>query len=415
MDDSIYIDICLLKIEEKLAWGPSNKWTKGDFERMSDMISQQTGIMISSMTLKRLFGKAKTYKEEYKPQFETKNALAKFIGFDGWQDFVSKQLSTNKIPTISLHTEKRKKISFVWLILLFLFIPVVYFIYNFLKNDSSPTPILFKIENPQGKSPWAITVKYDISNIKNDSVFIDFGEHSRKYLSNNKKSYVFSYPIPGYYKVSLIYKNKEIAKSFVHILSDEWKAVILDENNSKYYFGESIIFKENKMHLDIKTVENKNIKNKRTGTEYFFVDTFGISADHFSFETKIKNPASEGGIPCYDFKLRMNCDTNQIYIHFSQPGCIGWVDQQFGDNVIEGSEQKLSAFGVDFNDWHKIKLEINNKTVKVYFDDSHKYSSTYSIPMGNIKNIRLIFNGLGSVDYVHLIDLNTSKTFSKKF
>jgi hypothetical protein len=48
------------------------------------------GTSISPDTLKRLFGKTKTYRS-YNPQLETKNALALFIGYEGWEDFKKRQ------------------------------------------------------------------------------------------------------------------------------------------------------------------------------------------------------------------------------------------------------------------------------------------------------------------------------------
>ena len=45
--------------EEKTGWGNSDAWTNQDFLQLSELIRDQTGITISHVTLKRVWGKVK--------------------------------------------------------------------------------------------------------------------------------------------------------------------------------------------------------------------------------------------------------------------------------------------------------------------------------------------------------------------
>ncbi len=87
MYESFYLNKCLQHLQEKLRWGISKSWTNKEFEKLSEQIFDASRIYISVVTLKRLFGRAKTYKKEYNPQLETKNALALFLGYTNWDDF----------------------------------------------------------------------------------------------------------------------------------------------------------------------------------------------------------------------------------------------------------------------------------------------------------------------------------------
>ena len=50
---------CLQRIEQKLGWGSSSDWKTRDFERLSDDILAETETLLSSTTLKRVWGEIK--------------------------------------------------------------------------------------------------------------------------------------------------------------------------------------------------------------------------------------------------------------------------------------------------------------------------------------------------------------------
>jgi len=86
MSDQYYLKFCLDIIAEKAQNGPSSSWTDGDFIDLSEAIELETGVLISRNTLKRLYSKMKTT-EDYKPQKDTKNALAQYAGYKNWFEF----------------------------------------------------------------------------------------------------------------------------------------------------------------------------------------------------------------------------------------------------------------------------------------------------------------------------------------
>lgn len=69
-------------------WGDRNDWTNREYKKLSEQIAGASGILLSTNTLKRVFGKIKLTTERYNPQEETKNALVIFIGYQHWDDFV---------------------------------------------------------------------------------------------------------------------------------------------------------------------------------------------------------------------------------------------------------------------------------------------------------------------------------------
>src|SRR6202012_4514309 len=70
--------------EEKTGWGDSEKWSNQDFLQLSELIRDQTGVTISHVTLKRIWGKVKY---DSLPNTHTLNTLVQFLGYENWRDF----------------------------------------------------------------------------------------------------------------------------------------------------------------------------------------------------------------------------------------------------------------------------------------------------------------------------------------
>jgi hypothetical protein len=81
-------------------------WTDGNFIDLSEDIQKETGILIHRNTLKRLFGKVQAGAES-RPQKETRNALARYAGFEDWGQFVT-QNELRKGEIVEIETERER-------------------------------------------------------------------------------------------------------------------------------------------------------------------------------------------------------------------------------------------------------------------------------------------------------------------
>jgi hypothetical protein len=73
--------------EEKTGWGDSDLWNNQDFLELSGMIFDQTGIALSHVTLKRIWGKVRY---ESLPHTTTLNTIVQFLGYRSWREFCVK-------------------------------------------------------------------------------------------------------------------------------------------------------------------------------------------------------------------------------------------------------------------------------------------------------------------------------------
>ena len=72
--------------ESNTGWGDSNEWRNQDFVILSEKIHERTGVVLSHVTLKRVWGKVKY---DSLPSTHTLNTLVQFLGYECWRDFRS--------------------------------------------------------------------------------------------------------------------------------------------------------------------------------------------------------------------------------------------------------------------------------------------------------------------------------------
>ena len=70
--------------EERTGWGDSDQWDNQDFLELSRMIFDQTGIALSHVTLKRIWGRVRY---DSLPHTKTLNTIVQFLGYACWREF----------------------------------------------------------------------------------------------------------------------------------------------------------------------------------------------------------------------------------------------------------------------------------------------------------------------------------------
>src|ERR1700761_2936248 len=96
--DEQFIEKARTCIESRMGWGNSEQWTNQDFLALSEKIREQTGVTLSHVTLKRIWGKVKY---DSLPNPHTLDTLARFAGYDNWRDLRSKNGNGAEPPAAS--------------------------------------------------------------------------------------------------------------------------------------------------------------------------------------------------------------------------------------------------------------------------------------------------------------------------
>lgn len=403
MDESVYLKRCIFLIEEKLIWGESRFWTNKDYLKLSQEISIVSKISISTDTLKRIFGKIKTYKSYYNPQDETKNALAIFIGYESWEKFKSENHNLIRVEKpIFFHSVILKyKNKLIGLVIFFLAV-VLFLTYNSRIRDQSPK-FEFSGSHLTGYSPHTSIFTYDISTIKSDCVFIDYDYRYPMLEKLPKNSHMFTtiHMDPGYYKVKLLLENRILSSKGVSVLTKNWETELQTPDGIKYKLDSNFI-SQHAERLDDREIKAAGSGKIKQSLKFLNYKDFGADGDDIVLETRSLNNKESGGLTCYDIQLQLICEYGKIDLLFVEEGCHKFAKFEASEVLLKGDNNDLSALGQNLSTWRVIKIKVKNKNCEIYFDGLKTYAHKYKTVLGKLKGIEVIFKGSGRLDYVKL-------------
>lgn len=426
--------------EEKTGWGDSGKWTNQDFLQLSELILEQTGVTLSHVTLKRVWGKVKY---DSLPNTHTLNTLAQFLGYDNWRDFTVRHPQTQPEPSVphppvpasanakppagtspssanpepptgpdSPHPPANKPTAPLHQKLWFLTPLAIILLVLLLLHGQQPSPQPQDYAFSSKKAvtsglPNSVIFDYDATRSPDDSVVIQqsWDTTRRVKVSKNDHQHTSVYYYPDFYHATLQVHNRVVKTHNLLIQSNGWLPLV-EQDPVPVYFKKEEAIHDGKMSLSVDQIKQKNILLQPSPPTVMFsnVRDFGeIYSDHFVFETSLKNDYAEGSSICQLSRIYLLCEGTAIWVPLCSKGCISTVDLFFTYFYTSGKREDLSAFGVNnFSDYVKLRIESDSGQAKILINDKLAYTVKRHIIRSKIIGIDFRFQGTGSVDYVSL-------------
>lgn len=388
---------CLLKIEEKLSWGNSSEWHNEVFKELSERIQQDTDVLLSSTTLKRVWGKV-NYQNA--PSINTLNTLSRFAGYTNWRDFKISASSKKETKPVKKSVLNMGTIMISAAAMTILFISFYSMVGT--KGRSSNTLDLSSFQfssRPITKGlPNSVVFDFDLKGLESDSIYIQQFWDPRKTIKIKKgqKQATGIYYFPGYYSASLLVDGQVLKRHDLFIKTDNWVGTIDYEPVPKYI--DTPEFLNGSLSFPSQIVKEINSSQESLVSSYHLIDDFqDISADNFLMETSIRNVYQEKWAVCQTSKIVVLGTTGAMIIPFSIPGCVSDINLLLNDVYLSGKEHDLSAFGFDFSEFRKIAIQVDDKSIQVFLDGRNIYEGTYKEPIGDLVGIRYRFLGAGEV------------------
>ncbi|HSZ33414.1 MAG TPA: hypothetical protein VK772_08880 [Puia sp.] len=402
-----------LQIETRLGWGNSADWTNQDFVNLSSKFKEDFELSISHVTLKRIWGKVKY---AGMPQIYTLNALAEFAGFENWRNFKVRLEAETSANTGFSKIHFRKIIGISAALLVFVAI-VLIFAYPSKKKFNVKNYSLSIHKILSTGLPNSVIFNYDAGEAVSDSVIIQqsWDDRLRTTVSKNQHQHTLIYYYPGFFNPKLIVDGEIVNEQKLLIPSNGWMAAV-SHTPVPIYFKKEEVIADGKMELPIDLLKEKNIPLSPEAplVSYCNVQDFGpIYADHFHFETSLRNDYSEGSSVCQLTNIYLLCEGTAIGIPLCVKGCESSINFFFAGYSISGKQKDLSAFGVDFDNYVKVRVESADGKAFVFLNDKLAYEVPGNISHTKIIGIDYVFQGTGSVNYVKLTNENIS--FEDKF
>ncbi|RYU96911.1 hypothetical protein [Emticicia agri] len=407
-NERFYIEKCKEIVETQLSWGDSAHWQNQDFEELSELIFAKTKVSLSNSTLKRIWGKVKY---DSTPNLATLNVLAQFIGYENWREFLKngaiiyEQPFTLDEPEPTIRTEYVPK-KFNWGLVatvIILFTGVLWAFQN--KSNGLTYRNIYFTSKPVAKGlPNTVIFQYNAADSNADSVFIQQNwDPSRRFkVDKYKHEYTSTYYAPGYFQAKLILNNTIVKEHDLFIESDGWLGMIDKEPIPAYLFRHEIekIDEHKPLRIDEKDFESLGIdlnKEKLWSSIHKVSGKNTVSSEHFLMETEVKHTFSRGEGVCQYTRIVLLGTEGIIAIPLSIKGCVGEIHLNVGAKTREGRTNDLSDFGVDFQDFVKVKCEVQNQKIKIWVGEKLAYQGDFTKPIGKIVGTRIRFMGTGVV------------------
>ena len=411
-----YLEIYKRQKEAELGWGDSNAWTNRDFEKLSELIFEKTGVRLSESTLKRVWGKVKY---DSAPTVTTLNVLAQFSGFENWRSFKASHGFTNgnghhrpeqtdKEPTAT-PTAKEKKtkrgivvVTAVLVVILGLSISI-----SSRPDKVDLSQVHFEFRIVSNELPNSVVFDYGVGKNKIDSLMIQqsWDPERRELVSSSRSQHTSIYYYPGYFNAKLIADNVILKEKDVFIKTDGWIGIIEQVPVPTYLGKEEIKLQENSMAIEQSVLTAKLGKTvfNDVWTNFYNIGTFEpVSSENFDFEITLQNTSTKEESVCQQARVTMITTKSAIVLPLSSRGCTAAISVFDGENHFSGRDTDLSMFGCDFSFPQKLSCKMKDKKLSISLNEKEIFTTSHASDIGDVVGLSIGFEGTGRVSDVTL-------------
>lgn len=416
-------------LETKLDWGPIADWGQRDFQQLSDLIEQQTHVVVSVTTLKRALGRI-----EYKglPYTVTLNALAKVLGYKDWLDYKLGKVQEAQLP-LPLKRDINKTPSRFWvgflsgLLLATTLAGLLYWQVGFSTIYLRNTANTYQGPNLLTVSPYkyvdtlpahfyfTYTIPPDYRDNLNIIRFegrIDKPVRMLQPDSSGKGEVAITVPYAGLYDAKIFSNRSVLGKQVFMVPNKTWTAKIGKDEN---YRSVSTTRQNGLLMIDRNSAVFQRVDTTiDILTELLRVNEFNTTADDMVLECRIRCPSANINGHQPKITLRGRTDQMPFHITFDASETALNIYNQISDHIVNKENQRKN-FQVKLGDWSYIKLVVKDKKANIYLNDRLVYSCNYTKPLGKLYELNLSARGLPELDVIRLKDGAGKLTYEDDF
>lgn len=398
------------KVEELAGLSGHSDLNQKDFDFLVFYIEEKTGQALSLTTLKRI------WRNEFQrlPHLSTLNMLSQIAYNHDWHTAKKRLLENQVSPsqpvssnTATVHKRVTHKLSPAIVVGLAVLIAcgIGYYFINRVHPD--PGDIQFSATVTADRIiPNSVVFSYDLRDFKADHFYIQQSWDPAKTIEispvNNKQTDI--YYEPGYHYAKLLGNDKVLKEIPVHIKYNDWYVRFRYPNSELVAVGKTDLHTDDYLGLKKEYVLNHfRPLDTKFQLGYMLSKDFEVEADEFEIEAQVKfDSAYAPACPMINLLIKGNKD--YAWITFGNKGCESNLGVKVSDLSISGKTNDLSALAIDAFTWQKVYVKLSNDKLILSINDKVVRTGSYNRLLGDLKEIDLFFNGIGSIADVRISD-----------
>ena len=425
-----WVKRCMKELCQKAGFADCPNLVQRELEFICDSIESKTGVLISLSTIKRLLNG----QFSRQPQIATLNAISLFLGYQNWQDFkLNKTRETNGatsngksneekiiLPNTTVRRFSHTRYIIIGGLLLFSAIALFAFLKsNKLKAGNFEKAQFSVTKTTSNDLPNTVVFNYNIDDVIADSFFIQQSWDKDRRVKINKGSHTLTdiYYEPGYHVAKLIANDQVIKTMDVSIPTDRWfyyarerKPASIPEyiNCPGFKNGSLTMTKDEVMNSGI------NIQKNNLYLQVYFPTQINYSSDNYILNCRVRINELKNDF-CPFLMCEVFCQKNFMFFKSTTKGCTSEAKAQFGETILNGKTNDLSALGSSVKEWQDVEIIVKDKKVTVRINKTEVLSASYNESSGMITGLGFLSNGLAEVDFVSLKTMDGKNIYSNDF
>lgn len=418
------LEKCKEEILLKLGKKPNEKWMGRELKVLADDIFQKSGIKLSVNTLKRIFG---IIEYQGNPSLSTKDALAQYLDYVDWEDFLKKKFDTSLVAyekninnQLAKHNSSKYYfiVSFAAIVLL---LTSFYFIVFHPKkkniavihNQIDSSLITLKLNPAQGNVPLEFFIEYKKDTNINDTLNLIVENQGDYPIYRPTEKLLFTYLIPRKYKVSIAHNRDTIKSAIVNATTNGWMGMIYRVPNTVYSYN--LYQKKNILSFPDSLINILDNEGNRYYIAFSNFKDFPVSGDEFRFKTRYRNTGGSFVSGTGNMYINLFCDNGTLKTSFINEGMLRYLKLIYSEKTINSVSNDLSSFTKKDLEWIEATVQVKNSSVQVFRDDSLIFHTNYENSLGQVYGVEYFFVGNGEIDYLYLWDEKDSLIIEDDF
>ncbi len=398
-------------IEAQLAWGEGSTWTNKDFQELSERIFDHTRQQLSVTTLKRVWGRAERVAN---PSGATLDILAEFAGYGSWRAFRQQQsltLPQNGSPPSRPRSRRSWKMVSGAILLLVLLSLGWYALQDRKTPISNLSPlsdsIRFSFEKVASGYPNTVIFRYDVGATPYDSLAIQqsWDTSKRIALTEPQGLVTTTYYYPGYFLTKLLVDGQIVREKALYIPTQGWQGLIHEKEGFVYLKPEQLL-RDSVLTVAPGVLTQMNQRAESRLYLAHLTDDPQIDGSDFSLDTEFRMPQATERSVCQQVRLTVTGTKEVLGFHFTIPGCVGDLLFMLNQEMVSGQSHDLSAFGLNFSEWTRCRIAVQNQRVRVWLSDREVFSHQMTSDIGRVGGVQWTFEGEGEIRQLEMRDAN---------